>query len=187
MKYAAVKYAAVNAAVPGMRRFRRSSVSLLIVLMALCLLLCSCSGAPATEGSVPGETGAGVEDQPAAEPADTDQPAAGPAAEQPGGCQKISAEEARQMMEGTQDYILVDVRTEEEYKEAHIEGAVLIPVDVIGARAAEELPDMDAVIFVYCRSGVRSAQAAETLAGLGYTQVFDMGGINGWPYGTVSG
>ena len=167
-----MRRAAADAAIPGRRRFHRHSISLLAALMALCLLpglLGSCSGAPAAK-------------QPAAEQPTAEQPAA----EEPGGYQKVSAEEAKQMMEGLPGYVLVDVRTEDEYAEAHIEGAVLIPVDAIGARAADELPGKDTAVFVYCRSGVRSAQAAETLAGLGYTQVFDMGGINGWPYGTVS-
>ena len=101
--------------------------------------------------------------------------------------QTVSAGEAKRMMEELQGYFLVDVRTVDEYAEGHIEGAVLIPVDEILERAEAELPDKDAVIFVYCRSGVRSARAADGLAGLGYSQVYDMGGILNWPYDVVSG
>jgi len=97
----------------------------------------------------------------------------------------ISAETAKKMM--SEDHILLDVRTEEEFAEAHIEGAVLMPYDEIAMRAEAELSDKEAVILVYCRSGRRSATAAETLAGLGYANVFDFGGIIDWPYETVSG
>ena len=102
------------------------------------------------------------------------------------GYQKITAEEAHQMMDETTGFVLLDVRTEEEYREKRIEGAVLMPVTEIESRAEAELPDKGQTIFVYCRSGVRSANAAKTLAGLGYTNVFDIGGINDWPFETIS-
>jgi len=91
------------------------------------------------------------------------------------------------MMTESDDYILLDVRTEEEYRDQRIDGSVLIPVDEISIRAEAELPDKDATILVYCRSGRRSASAAEELAALGYTNVYDFGGIQSWPYETVSG
>ena len=100
---------------------------------------------------------------------------------------KISAAQAKEMMDSSDPYILVDVRTADEYAGAHIDTAILIPVDDLASRAASELPDKDARILVYCQSGGRSARAAQTLVGLGYQQVFDMGGIKDWPYGTVSG
>ena len=87
------------------------------------------------------------------------------------------------MMNETEDYILLDVRTREEYDSGHIKGAVLLPYDEIGERAAARLPDKSAVILVYCRSGVRSEIAARELLSLGYVNVYDMGGINGWSYG----
>ena len=99
---------------------------------------------------------------------------------------KISAEEAHKMMSELNDYILLDVRTEEEYRKKRIEGAVLIPNNEIKERAKTELPDKKAVILVYCQSGGRSANAARELAGLGYTNVYDMGGISGWPYETMN-
>jgi len=103
------------------------------------------------------------------------------------GWRTISAEEAHTMMEKSDNYILVDVRTEEEYNDQRIEGAILIPDFEISERAEAELPDKDATILVYCRSGRRSASAAEILVSMGYTNVYDIGGIIDWPYETVSG
>ena len=100
---------------------------------------------------------------------------------------KISAEDAYQMMRGTDEYILLDVRTDEEFKERRIEGAVLIPDYEIQNRAQTELPDKNALILIYCRSGRRSANAADELIEMGYTKVYDFGGIIDWPYDTVSG
>ena len=91
------------------------------------------------------------------------------------------------IMSETDDYILVDVRTEEEFFESRIEGAVLIPVDDVETLAKTMLPDKKEVILVYCRSGVRSERAAKALAGLGYKNVYNLGGIIDWPYETVSG
>ena len=97
---------------------------------------------------------------------------------------KISAEEAFQMMQEENIYILLDVRTTEEFNERHIEGAVLIPDNEISDRAAEELPDKNILILVYCRSGRRSEAAARELADMGYTNVYDFGGIIDWPFET---
>lgn len=101
--------------------------------------------------------------------------------------QKITAEKAKQMMADLNDYILLDVRTEEEFKEMRIRDSILIPDYQIGERAMAELPDKDAVILIYCRSGRRSADAAHELIGMGYTKVYDFGGIIDWPYETVNG
>jgi rhodanese-related sulfurtransferase len=100
---------------------------------------------------------------------------------------KISAEEAREIMESTNGFIVLDVRTEDEYREKRIDGAILIPDHEIQERAESELPDKNAVILVYCRSGRRSANAAKELADMGYTNVYDFGGILDWTYDTVSG
>lgn len=100
--------------------------------------------------------------------------------------QKITAKKAYQMMQDKDEYVLLDVRTEEEFKEKHIEGAVLVPDYDIKNSAVSELPDKGALILVYCRSGRRSANAASELAAMGYTNVYDFGGIIDWPYGTVS-
>jgi rhodanese-related sulfurtransferase len=99
--------------------------------------------------------------------------------------QKISAEEAKAMMDDRNPYILLDVRTEAEHKEQRIKGSILIPVDEIDERAEKELPDKDTRILVYCRAGYRSAAAADNLTYLGYTNVYDLGGIINWPYETA--
>ena len=94
----------------------------------------------------------------------------------------ITAEEAMQIMGTEEGYIILDVRTQEEYDQGHIPGAVLIPNTEIKARAEEALPDKDQLILVYCRSGNRSKQAAEILVELGYTNIREFGGILDWPY-----
>ena len=96
---------------------------------------------------------------------------------------KISALQAKEIMESGEEYILLDVRTQEEYDAGHIKGSILIPYTEIETQAPDELPDKDADILVYCRSGRRSAIAAQALADMGYTHVLDMGGIQDWPYG----
>ena len=101
--------------------------------------------------------------------------------------QTITATEARNMMVEAYNFILLDVRTEEEFRERRIDGALLIPYDEIWDRAEMELSDKDAVILLYCRSGRRSALAAEELVALGYANIYDFGGINDWPYESVSG
>lgn len=100
------------------------------------------------------------------------------------GARKISPEEAKEMMDNG-GVTVVDVRSREEFDEGHIPEAVLVTNETIGSEAPEELPDKDAVLLIYCRSGRRSAQAAEKLSGLGYTNVYDFGGIIDWPYDTV--
>jgi len=99
--------------------------------------------------------------------------------------QMISAEDAKALI-GTEGVTLLDVRTQEEYDEAHIDGAVLLPYDAITADSAGLPADKDSAVIVYCRSGRRSAIAASTLISLGYTRVYDLGGIQSWPYETVS-
>ena len=96
--------------------------------------------------------------------------------------EQITQEKAKQIMDTTNGYILLDTRTQEEYDQSHIPGAILIPHTEIAERAEEELPDKDQLILVYCRSGNRSKQASEILAELGYTNVKEFGGINTWPY-----
>ena len=98
----------------------------------------------------------------------------------------ISAGDARSLMDSESGYIILDSRTADEYAEGHIKGAVLIPYDEVADRAASELPDRDQLILVYCRSGRRSKLAAETLAGLGYANVKEFGGIIDWPYETTA-
>ena len=99
----------------------------------------------------------------------------------------ISGGEARLLMESGEPYILLDVRTEAEFDRRHIPGAILLPYAEIFDRAPAELEDRDARILLYCETGRRSANAAEALAALGFTNVYDFGGIAAWPYETVSG
>ena len=100
---------------------------------------------------------------------------------------QITMEEAVTMMEEETEYIILDVRTAEEYSEKHIPGAINIANESIGTEDIPELPDKDQLILVYCRSGNRSKQASEKLVKLGYTNIVEIGGINSWPGETVTG
>lgn len=93
---------------------------------------------------------------------------------------QVSMEEATAMMEEEENYQIVDVRTQEEYDQAHIPGAVCIPNESIGTEEIAALPDKDQLLLVYCRSGNRSRQASQKLAELGYTNVVEFGGIQDW-------
>ena len=100
---------------------------------------------------------------------------------------QITAEEAAAMMEEESSYLILDVRTAEEYSEKHIPGAINIPNETIGSEDIPELPDKEQLILVYCRSGNRSKQASEKLVKQGYTNIVEFGGINDWTGETVSG
>ena len=93
---------------------------------------------------------------------------------------QITADEAAQMLQEETGFVLLDVRTQEEYASGHIPGAICIPNETIGSEEIPELPDKDQLILVYCRSGNRSKQASQKLAEQGYTNVVEFGGINGW-------
>lgn len=103
-----------------------------------------------------------------------------------GGYRQISQTEAAAMMEEETGYVILDVRTQEEYEEAHIPGAICIPNETIGTDEIPALPDKEQLILVYCRSGNRSKTAASALAEFGYTNIFEFGGISTWPYETES-
>ena len=94
----------------------------------------------------------------------------------------ITPEEAKQIMDSEEGYIILDVRTQEEYDEGHISGAIVISHEEITEKAEEVLTDKDQLILVYCRSGRRSKIAAEALVELGYTNIKEFGGIIDWPY-----
>ncbi len=98
---------------------------------------------------------------------------------------KISAQVAKEMMDSGQDLIILDVRTPGEFAGGHIKGAINIANETIGKERPSLLPDTGATILVYCRSGSRSAQASKKLLALGYTEVYDFGGIINWPYEIV--
>ncbi len=131
--------------------------------LALSLLMFSACAAPAAAAATPAPTSA-------------------PAVEY----QKITAADAKARMESGDEIVILDVRTQEEYDAGHIPGAILIPNETIIDQQPDLLPDLNAEILVYCRSGNRSAQAAKKLIAIGYTNVFDFGGIIDWPYDVVT-
>ena len=97
--------------------------------------------------------------------------------------QQITAEEAKSMMEEQPDAVILDVREQDEYDAGRIPRAVLLPVGTINEEtAASAIPEKDTVVLVYCRSGNRSKTASQALADLGYTQIYEFGGIKDWPY-----
>ena len=152
---------------------------LIFMALTLCALL---SGCASTGQPAPNPTALSVQTTgPTAEEATlapTEQPAAIPVPQ--ADFERTDMEHARQIMEREGDYILLDVRTLDEYNEGHIPGAICLPNEEIGDQAPEQLVDRDQLILVYCRSGRRSQQAAEKLAKLGYTHVVEIGGILDW-------
>ncbi len=101
--------------------------------------------------------------------------------------QRISAEDARNLLQRDPDAKIVDVRMELEYRQRHIPGSILIPLSVLAQQATSKLPDKQAALIVHCHGGHRSIQAVRQLLDMGYTHVYDLGGITNWPYETVSG
>lgn len=93
---------------------------------------------------------------------------------------QISQDEAMEMMKADDGHIIVDVRRLDEYEQGHIPGAILIPNESIGTVRPDELPDLDQIILIYCRSGKRSKQASQKLFEMGYTNIYEFGGINTW-------
>ena len=144
---------------------------LIIPLLLLCLaLLGACSAPGADENSL---------SQASAPPSSITSTGSG-------AYQKISATEAKELMEQG-GVTIVDVRTAGEYEEKHIKGALLLPVESIKESPPKQLPNKDATLLVYCRTGVRSRSASEKLISVGYRNVYDFGGIVDWPYETVAG
>lgn len=105
--------------------------------------------------------------------------------EEASGYLQITPDEAKELMDTKDDYVILDTRTKDEFDDGHIDKAVLIPYDEIENRAEDELSRKDQLILVYCRSGRRSKIAAQALADLGYTNVKEFGGIIDWPYDIV--
>ena len=100
---------------------------------------------------------------------------------------QIGMDEAVEMMENEKNYIILDVRTEQEFEEQHIPNAINVPNETIGKDEIPELPDKEQLIMVYCRSGNRSKQASEKLVKIGYSNIVEFGGIKDWLGETVSG
>ena len=93
---------------------------------------------------------------------------------------QIDQEKAKEMMKVNDGHVVVDVRRADEYASGHIPGAILIPNESITTEKPEQLPDKDQIILIYCRSGNRSKRAAQKLADMGYTNIYEFGGINTW-------
>lgn len=143
---------------------------LLLIVLAFCLILTACAN---TKKSTEGHNGNGVTAKITENEGEKQM------------YENISAEEAKKIMDTEENYVILDVREQEEFDEGHIPNAVLIPYTEIKNQAAEKLPDKDRLILVYCRSGRRSKIAAENLAELGYGKVKEFGGIIDWKYETV--
>lgn len=155
-----------------------------ILITAMLLGLTACGGA--SDGNFPagataGQTGEGGSNAAGESSGTTGAVDPQKEEEETGVYKKITAEEAYELMK-TEGVVTVDVRTESEYKAGHIPGAILVVNEQIGDAAPAELPDKDATLLVYCRSGRRSADAAKKLIKLGYKKVYDFGGIIDWPY-----
>ena len=151
--------------------------------LALVMLTFAACAAPAAAPAEP--TAAPVEQTtaPAEETTAPAEPTASPATAE---YRKISAEDAKARMDSGDEIIVLDVRTKDEFNTGHIPGAILLPNETIIDTQPDLLPDLDAEILVYCRSGNRSAQAAKKLIAMGYTNVYDFGGIIDWPYDVVT-
>ncbi|MCL2634548.1 MAG: rhodanese-like domain-containing protein [Oscillospiraceae bacterium] len=98
---------------------------------------------------------------------------------------KITADEAKELIDSNGSVVILDVRELFEYEQSHLIDAILIPVDELSERVETELLDKNEIILVYCRSGGRSARAAQLIADMGYTNVYDFGGILDWKYETA--
>lgn len=129
------------------------------------------------QGSMDGQDGMGGQD--------TQESMDGQTAQGESAYHKITASEAKAMM-NQGGVTVVDVRREDEYAAGHIPGSILVPNEGIRDTQPEELPDLDAVLLVHCRTGVRSKQASDKLLEIGYKNVYDFGGIVDWPYETVT-
>lgn len=99
---------------------------------------------------------------------------------EPASYNHISQEKAKEMMAADDSLVIVDVRRQDEYDSGHIPGAILIPNESIDMEQPEELPDKEQVILIYCRSGNRNKAASQKLADMGYTNIYEFGGIMDW-------
>lgn len=150
--------------------------AMILLLFAAMLVSCASKGAGSGKGN----------DMDTTQTQTTENPAETTKEQAQEGYLQITQEQAKELMDHETNYILLDVRTQEEFDAGHIPGAVLIPDYEITEKAQDILPDKDQLILVYCRSGRRSKGAAEELAAMGYTNIQEFGGILTWPYETVS-
>lgn len=96
---------------------------------------------------------------------------------------KISSEEAKNIIDTSNNEIIIDVRGKDEYEKGHIKDSILIPLDTLENTIEDIVKDKDSQILVYCRSGRRSAEASKIIKSLGYNNIYDFGGIIDWKYG----
>lgn len=162
---------------------------LLILLLALFLIGCqqnTTTTTPTTSVSplASSSNHSNEEGSNAAQSATTTDASTATTAEATGIYQLITGNQIKERMDAGETIMIVDVRTKEEFDAGHIPGAILIPNETIGASEPSELPNKDAVIVVYCRSGRRSMESANKLLKLGYKNIYDLGGIGNWPYET---
>ena len=148
--------------------------TILIFILILVLLLAGCASQNGGQGNNAAPDNAAQNDAAADNSAQNDAAPAAP------GYTQITQEKAKEMMAVDDGHIIVDVRRQDEYDEGHIPGAVLIPNESIGTERPAELPDLQQIILVYCRSGRRSKEAAQKLADMGYVNVYEFGGIIDW-------
>jgi rhodanese-related sulfurtransferase len=162
-------------------------ITALAAVLLLSVLLTSCATG-ANQASPETQTSPAIQTTPAdqAGPAVQTTPAEQSAPAVEAEYHKITAEQAKERIDSGDDLIILDVRTQEEYDAGHVEGALLLPNETISDVRPDLLPDLDQEILIYCRSGNRSAQAANKLVDMGYTAVYDFGGVVDWPYGTVT-
>lgn len=154
----------------------KNRITMIAAILSTLTILSACTGTPATTTAAAGESTA------AAAASTT---AAGEATSQKAEYIKITSSEAKTLMD-SETVIVLDVRTQAEYDGGHIKDAVLLDSGDVSAKAATVLPDKNAIILVYCRSGNRSATASKLLIEMGYTKVMDFGGIIDWPYEVVT-
>ena len=133
----------------------------LIILASLCMFLSACG------------TGTSSSESDLAETQETE-------ASETKSYQQITQEKAKEMMQADDGHIIVDVRRQDEYDSGHIPDAILIPNESIDTKQPKELPNLDQVILIYCRSGRRSKEASQKLADMGYTHIYEFGGIIDW-------
>ena len=140
---------------------------LTVLFLILLLVLSACGPQNKNSGNVPGNNTAPRNDA------------------APASYKQITQEQAKEMMARDDGHIIVDVRRQDEYDDGHIPGAVLIPNETIGSERPAQLPDLEQIILVYCRSGRRSKEASQKLADMGYVNVYEFGGIIDWTGETV--
>lgn len=128
---------------------------------SLCLLLCACGNGTSPSEGTPSEVRTAT-------------------ASSAANYQQITQEKAKEMMQADDGHIIVDVRRQDEYDSGHIPDAILIPNESIDKEQPKELPDLDQIILIYCRSGRRSKEASQKLADMGYTNIYEFGGIIDW-------